>query len=144
MKEKITDIVKASSGAIASGASSVSAAVAIAGKSTLEAGKNVGQVAGKVAVTTAELVGDLNGDGKVDIEDANIAVAKAKEVAASVADGAVVLGKVAMQSEITKEALAGAAVGAVIGGPLIGGPVTAAAGATLGAVLGAHKGFTKK
>lgn len=41
MKEKITDIVKASSDAIAAGASSVSTAVASASNSTLEAGRQI-------------------------------------------------------------------------------------------------------
>lgn len=66
-----------------------------------------------------------------------------KKTTLIVSDKATELGRVAMESEITKEAVAGAAVGAVIGGPLIG-HVTAVTGATLGAVFGAYKGFTKK
>jgi hypothetical protein len=38
------------------------------------------KVVGRVASTTALLVGDLNGDGKVDIKDAKIASEKAKQV----------------------------------------------------------------
>ncbi|MDO9050647.1 MAG: hypothetical protein Q7U70_04060 [Methylotenera sp.] len=144
MKNKITEVVDASFEVISSKASSISSAAGDAGRSAYEAGKNASQSVGRVASTTALLVGDLNGDGKVDIEDAKIALAKAKQVGSSAVEGATALGKVAMESEITKEAVAGATVGAVIGGPLIGGPVTAAAGATLGAVLGAYKGFTKK
>lgn len=92
----------------------------------------------------ASKVGDLNGDGKVDAEDFKIAAARAREAASMMADKASQVGKVALQSDVAKEAVAGAAVGAVIGGPMIGGPITATTGASIGAVLGAYKGFTKK
>jgi len=142
VKEKITDIIKASSDAITAGASSVSTVVSSASKSTLEAGKHVGQAAGKVVTTTAELVGDLNGDGKVDIEDAKIAMAKAKQVAASVAEESGKLGKEVMQSELVKDVAPYAAIGAAIAVPVpIIGP---AIGAAAGAALGLYKNATKK
>lgn len=142
MKEKITSAIKASSDAITTGASAVSSAVASAGKTTLEASKNVGQAAGKVVTTTAELVGDLNGDGKVDIEDAKIAMAKAKEVASSVAEESGKLGKEVMQSELVKDVAPYAAIGAAIAVPVpIIGP---AIGAAAGAALGLYKNATKK
>lgn len=142
MKKKVTDIVKSSSKAISSGASSASSAVARAGKSTLKAGKDVSQAAGKAVSTTAKLVGDLNGDGKVDIEDAKIAVAKAKQVAASVAEESGNLGKEILKSELVKDVAPYAAIGAVIAIPIpIIGP---AIGAAAGAALGLFKNATKK
>ncbi len=142
MKEKITQVVKASSDAISSKASSLSTAVVSAGKSTLEAGKNVGQAAGKVVGTIAELVGDLNGDGKVDIEDAKIVAAKLKQVASSVTQESAKLGKKVVQSELMKDVAPYAVLGAMIAVPVpIIGP---ALGAAAGATLGLYKNVTKK
>ena len=142
MKNEITEVAEASFEVNSSKASSISAGASEAWRSTLEAGRNVGQAVGNVAVTTALLVGDLNGDGKVDIEDAKIALAKAKQVASSVADESIKLGKEVMQSELVKDVTPYAAIGAAIAVPIpIVGPVI---GAALGAVLGLYKNATKR
>jgi hypothetical protein len=108
----------------------------------LEAGKNAGQAIGKLAGDTATLIGDLNGDGKVDMEDAKIAMDKAKQVASVVVDESAKLGKEVMQSELVKDVAPYAAIGAAIAVPLpIVGP---AIGAALGAGLGLYKNATKK
>ncbi len=92
--------------------------------------------------TTAVLVGDLNGDGKVDHEDAKIAAEWAKNRASAVGDEAVKIGKEAMRSEMVKDAAAGAAVGAAIAIPIpVIGPF---AGAAIGAGLGVYKNIIKK
>ena len=113
-----------------------------AGQAAFEAAKIMGSDAGKFITTTAELVGDLNGDGKVDIEDAKIALEKAKQVASSVADESAKLGKEVMQSELVKDVAPYAAIGAVIAIPI---PfVGSAIGAAIGAGLGLYKNATKK
>lgn len=100
---------------------------------------------GKVKETissTANLIGDLNGDGKVDIEDAKIAAEWAKKTANAAGDEAVKLGKHAMQSDMVKDAAAGATVGAAIAVPVpVIGPL---AGAAIGAGLGMYKNIIKK
>lgn len=91
--------------------------------------------------STVVLVGDLNGDGKVDEEDARIAAEWAKKTAISIGDEASRLGKEAMRSDLAKDAATGAAIGAVVAipVPLIG----SMAGAAIGAGLGVYKNFTK-
>lgn len=90
---------------------------------------------------TPVLVGDLNGDGKVDAEDARLAAEWAKKKAASVGDEASKLGKAAMQSDLAKDAATGAGIGAVVAIPVpIIGPL---AGAAIGAGLGIYKNLTK-
>lgn len=102
-------------------------------------------LAGKVKETistTAVLVGDLSGDGKIDHEDAKIAAEWAKKRACAVGDEAVKIGKEAMHSEMVKDAAAGAAVGAAIAIPVpVIGPF---AGAAIGAGLGVYKNILKK
>lgn len=101
----------------------------------------VGKIKGTLSAT-ALLVGDLNGDGKVDHEDAKIAVDWAKKKANMVVDETAKLGKEAMRSDMVKDAAAGAAVGAVIAVPVpVIGPI---AGATIGAGLGVYKNLIKK
>ena len=97
----------------------------------------------KEAITsTAVAVGDLNGDGKVDEEDARIATDWARKTASSVGDEASRLGQEVVRSELAKDAAAGAAVGAVIAIPIpVIGPI---AGAAVGAGLGVYKNLTKK
>lgn len=142
MKNEITEVAEASFEVNSSKASSISAGASESWRSTLEAGRNVGQAVGNVAVTTALLVGDLNGDGKVDIEDAKIALAKAKQVASFTANESIKLGKEVMQSELVKDVTPYAAIGAAIAVPIpIVGPVI---GAAFGAVLGLYKNATKK
>ena len=89
----------------------------------------------------ATRVGDLNGDGVVDAEDARIATQWAKEKASAIGDEASKLGKAAVRSDLAKDAASGAAVGAAIAIPVpVIGP---AAGAVIGAGLGIYKNITK-
>jgi hypothetical protein len=99
-----------------------------------------GKAKGTVS-STALFVGDLNGDGKFDQEDAKIAAEWTKKTAKSVGDETTRLGKDAMQSDMVKDAAAGAAVGAVIAVPIpfLGPPI----GAVIGAALGVYRNFTK-
>lgn len=128
--------------AIKSATTSVKNIATDASQATYEAGKSAVKTVGKVTTTTAELVGDLNGDGKVDIEDAKIAVAKAKQATSAAADEAAKLGKVVMESELVKDVAPYAAIGAAIAVPIpIVGP---ALGAAAGAALGLYKNATKK
>ena len=77
--------------------------------------------------SVATHIGDLNGDGKVDHEDAKIAAEWAKNVVNTAGDEAAKLGKHALQSDMVKEAAAGAAVGAVVAVPIpLMGPPTGA------------------
>ena len=104
--------------------------------------KNLADKAKEAISTTAILVGDLNGDGKVDHEDAKIAAEWAKKQAKAVGNEAAKLGKEAMESDMVKDAAAGAAVGAAIAVPVpVIGPV---AGAAIGAGLGVYRNLTKK
>ena len=89
----------------------------------------------------ATRVGDLNGDGVVDAEDARIATQWAKEKASAIGDEASKLGKAAVRSDLAKDAASGAAVGAVVAVPI---PVIGPAfGAVVGAGLGIYKNVTK-
>lgn len=91
--------------------------------------------------STAILIGDLNGDGKVDEEDARIAAEWAKKTATSIGDEASRLGKEAIRSDLAQDAATGAAIGAVVAIPIpIIGSMT---GAAIGAGLGVYKNFTK-
>lgn len=91
--------------------------------------------------STAVLVGDLNGDGKVDGEDARVAADWAKKTATCIGEEASRLGKEAMRSDLAKDAASGAVIGAVVAIPVpIIGPM---AGAAIGAGLGVYKNFTK-
>ncbi len=104
--------------------------------------KNFGGKVKNAITSTAVLVGDLNGDGKVDEEDARIAAEWAKNTASSVGSEAARLGKEAIRSDLAKDAASGAAIGAAIAVPIpVLGPI---AGAAIGAGLGAYKNFTKK
>lgn len=97
----------------------------------------------KEAVTSmATHLCDLNGDGKVDQEDAKIAAEWAKKTANAAGNEAIKLGKHAIESDMVKDAAAGAAVGAVVAIPVpVIGPF---AGAAIGAGLGVYKNLTKK
>lgn len=97
---------------------------------------------GRVAQEAAILVGDLNGDGKVDQEDARIAAEKAKTLASATATEAGKLGKEVLQHDMVKDAAAGAAIGAVVAVPIpLVGP---AAGAAVGAIAGVIKNVFSK
>ena len=104
--------------------------------------KNLGEKAKDAISSTAVLVGDLNGDGKVDEEDARIAAEWTKKTATSVGEEVNRLAKEALRSDMTKDAAAGAAVGAVVAVPVpVIGPM---AGAAIGAGIGVYKNLTKK
>ncbi|RZJ43943.1 MAG: hypothetical protein EON87_11050 [Brevundimonas sp.] len=86
-------------------------------------------------------IGDLNGDGKVDAADWEIARQRAQDVAGGVADEATRLGKSVARADMTKDVATGAAIGAVVAIPVpIVGP---AVGAVVGAGLGLYKNLTK-
>ena len=108
----------------------------------LEKLKKMGKKTKEAISSAAVLVGDLNGDGKVDHEDAKIAAKWAKEKANMVGDEAVKLGKHTIESDMAKDAAAGAAVGAVVAVPVpvIGPPM----GAAIGASIGVYKNLTNK
>ena len=87
------------------------------------------------------VIGDLNGDGKVDKADWEIARRRAKDVAGDMADEAARLGKAVMRSDMTRDVATGAAIGAAVAIPVpIVGP---AAGAVVGAGIGLYKNLTK-
>lgn len=89
----------------------------------------------------AHQIGDLNGDGKIDGEDFKIAANKAKQIASATLEETTSLGKRAIQSDLMKEAAAGALVGGVVASvvPVLG----TATGAAVGAAVGAYKHLTK-
>jgi hypothetical protein len=104
--------------------------------------QNLAEKVKEAISTTAVLVGDLNGDGKVDHEDTKIAVDWTKKRANEVGDEAVKIAKETMQSDMVKDAAAGAAIGAAIAIPVpVIGPL---AGAAIGAGLGVYKNIIKK
>lgn len=104
--------------------------------------KKLGKGTKDALSSTAVLVGDLNGDGKVDAEDARIAADWAKKTASSIGGEASRLGKEALRSDLAKDAASGAAIGAVVAVPVpVIGPV---AGAAIGAGVGVYKNMTKK
>lgn len=91
--------------------------------------------------SVATMVGDLNGDGKVDEHDLRIATDWAKNTVSSVGDEAARIAKEAVRSDMAKDATAGAAIGAAIAVPVpVIGPI---AGAVVGAGLGVYKNLTK-
>jgi hypothetical protein len=99
-----------------------------------------GEARGAISKTVV-LLGDLNGDGKVDEEDARIAAEWAREKAVVVGNEASRLWKEAMQSSLAKAAAMGAGIGAVIAVPVpVVGPIT---GAAIGAGLGVYRNLTK-
>lgn len=101
-----------------------------------------GNAASGIAGKTLQLVGDLNGDGKVDEEDLKIALAKGKEFATMAASEAGTLAKGVLKSDLVKDAAAGAVVGAVLVSPI---PfVGSVAGAVFGGAVGAATSLRKK
>jgi hypothetical protein len=104
--------------------------------------KKAAQQAKDAVATATVLVGDLNGDGKVDQEDARVAADWAKRTASSIGDEAAKLGKETLRSPLVKDVAAGAAVGAAIAIPIpVVGP---AAGAVVGAGIGVYTNLTRK
>lgn len=100
------------------------------------------QAAKSAASKAAITVGDLNGDGKVDEEDAKIAAEWSKKQAITVGGAVVDAGKTVASSGIAKDVASGAAVGAVIAIPV---PVIGPAfGAVVGGGMAAYKNLTSK
>jgi len=120
-------------------------AVAVAGKAARSAGKatsgavgRAASAAGTVGSGVALAVGDLNGDGKIDEADLEIAKRAVGATAKVAAREAADLGKVVARHDLTKDAAAGAAVGALIAIPVpFVGPM---AGAAVGAAFGVARG----
>lgn len=103
--------------------------------------KKMAESAKEAVSEAAVYVGDLNGDGKVDEEDARIAAEWAKKTASSVGEEATRLGTAVARSDMVKDAAAGAAIGAVVAMPLpVIGPL---AGAAIGAGAGVYRNLTK-
>jgi len=92
--------------------------------------KDAVSVAGK----TAKLVGDLNGDGKVDEEDARIARDRMASVLAAGTQEVGDLAKSVARTPLTKDVASYAAIGAAIAIPLpvVGPAIGAAVGAGFG------------
>lgn len=108
----------------------------------LEKLKKIGGAAKDAVTKTAVLMGDLNGDGKVDEEDARLAAEWTKKQANALGSEAVRLGKEAVRSDLAKDAATGAAVGAAIAVPVpLIGP---AVGAAIGASIGAYRNLSGK
>jgi TPR repeat protein len=102
--------------------------------------KQFGEAAQKGVGAAAVLVGDLNGDGKVDAQDAQIAAEWAKRQAIGLGSEAARLGKAALRSDLAKDSATGAAIGAAIAIPVpLIGP---AAGAAIGATIGAYRNLS--
>jgi len=99
--------------------------------------KQIGEAAQKGVGAAAVLVGDLNGDGKVDAQDAQIAAEWTKRQAIGLSGEAARLGRAALRSDLAKDSAAGAAIGAAIAIPVpLIGP---AAGAAIGATIGVYR-----
>lgn len=110
------------------------------GDDMLEKLKRAGNAAMEAASRAAVHVGDLNGDGKVDEEDAKIAADWAKRKAVAVGTEAEKMVKDAAKSDLAKDAATGAVVGAAIAIPVpLIGPMV---GAAIGGVLGAYKNLS--
>jgi hypothetical protein len=134
---KLLSVVK--SGAVVAGESATAGAKS-AGMALGVAADSAGNALGALGV----LIGDLNGDGKVDFEDAKIAAAKVRDVAGVAAQELGQLGKTTLQSELVQDAAAGAVVGGVLASMIPIPIISTVAGATAGAAVGAYKSIGKK
>jgi hypothetical protein len=101
----------------------------MAGRAVSAASKTASSAANAVS-----LVGDLNGDGKVDRADWDIARNRTKTVVDGVTEEAARLGKTVMRSDMTRDVAAGAAIGAAVAipVPIVGPGIGAVAGAGIG------------
>jgi hypothetical protein len=101
--------------------------------------------AGKAKETissTVVLVGDFNGDGKVDQDDLRIATEWAKKKASAIGNEASQFGKEAVRTGLAKDVASSAAVGAAVAIPVpVIGPLL---GAAIGAGVGVYKNLSKK
>ena len=104
--------------------------------------KNLAESAKKLASSAVVLVGDLNGDGKVDEQDARIAAKFVKKTGSAIGDEVGKLVQTAARSEMVKDAAAGAAIGALIAVPIpLVGP---AFGGAVGAGIGLYNNMKKR
>jgi hypothetical protein len=110
-----------------------------AAKASANAVANASARVGEKAAATFHVVGDLNGDGRADVEDFRIAKAAVGKVAVDFGGEALDLGKAAMRHQLVKDAAAGALVGGAVASvvPFVGIPLGAAAGAAMVLVQGA-------
>jgi len=110
----------------------------VAGEKLAEAARATGKGVKEATV----VIGDLNKDGKVDREDANIAAAKAKSGTAKFLREAGKITRGILKHPMFKDAAAGAAIGALVAIPIpIIGP---AGGAAAGAIVGVFKNITSR
>lgn len=132
--------------AASSGATATASAATSMGAGLSQGARGAGKMAGSAADAmskaggkAAMAVGDLNGDGKIDHADFQIARDATMRVATVAGREAGELGKAVMRHEMTKDAAAGAAIGALIAVPIpfVGPPVGAALGAAVGLTRGA-------
>ncbi len=126
------------------GASAVGQSASAGAKS---AGMALGVAAGSAGNALSALgvlVGDLNGDGKVDFEDAKIAAAKVIDIAGATAVELGQLGKRALQSKLVQDVAAGAVVGGVLASMIPLPVISTVTGATAGAAFAAYKSIGKK
>ena len=119
-------------------ASTLSSMLNIGGQKISQTLSNIGDGMSSVA----SVICDVNGDGKVDIEDFKHFVNTSKQLADDTLNEATKLGKEVAKSETVKDAAAFAAVGAAVAIPVpLVGPL---AGAAIGAGLSLYKNFVKK
>lgn len=106
--------------------------------------KKLSELAAKTVLGASKavtVVGDLNGDGKVDQADLDIALGRTKNAAEEIAEEAARLGRTVMRTEMTRDVATGAAIGAAVAIPIpIVGP---AVGAVVGAGIGLYKNLTR-
>lgn len=126
------------------GANTVGQSASAGAKSAGAALGVAADAAGNALGALGVLVGDLNGDGKVDFEDAKIAAAKVRDVAGATAVELGQLGKKALQSQLVQDTAAGAAVGGVLASMIPIPFLSTVAGATAGAAFAAYKSLGKK
>lgn len=100
--------------------------------------------AGNALNALGVLVGDLNGDGKVDFKDAKIAAAKVRDVAGAVVAELGQLGKSALHSKLVQDAAACAVDGGVLASIIPIPIISTVASATAGAALGTYKSIEKR
>ncbi len=133
---KIGDQLKGFAKDVKDVSSSAGEKISKAGKQISKSAKSSAKFAKESAGTIATTLLDQNGDGKFDQEDVKILTKKGKKLAKKASDEICSIAKETKNSDLLKEAAAGAAVGAVIAIPLpLVGPV---AGATVGAAIGTY------
>lgn len=120
--QSVEDAGKAGASVVASGTASAT-----------QASAQLAEKASKAAAATLDFVGDLNGDGRFDAEDLQIAKAAISKVAVELGAEAVDLAKGTMQHPLVRDTAAGAVVAGTVavGVSLVGVPAVAAGGAAV-------------